>query len=332
MALIVDQQSNFKHFCKVCKKGFGCGRALGGHKRAHGIGDEIRHMDDGEDDPEVDWEERHGGSVPPNNKRMYALRTTPNRLKSCRICENCGKEFLSCKYFLEHGNAPPKMLNLKSHLLFLKLMMIMMALPEEVVVGPKGRDHSDPKLSKSKVHQCSICHRSFSSGQALGGHKRCHWITSSNTPDTSTLARFQQFHDHKEQIPKFDSSSGPIDLKLDLNFQASTNDLARRNVSTEIFLQPRVGTKDIIKDDNNNNNNNQCNIHNQHNQTDNDNNNENKINNTNNALMQNEVDNEADSKVKLAKLSELKDMNHSRSSSPWLQVGIASTTDVETDQ
>lgn len=27
----------------------------------------------------------------------------------------------------------------------------------------------------SKFHQCSICQRVFSSGQALGGHKRCHW-------------------------------------------------------------------------------------------------------------------------------------------------------------
>jgi hypothetical protein len=28
---------------------------------------------------------------------------------------------------------------------------------------------------KSKGHECSICHRIFNSGQALGGHKRCHW-------------------------------------------------------------------------------------------------------------------------------------------------------------
>ncbi|XP_073385752.1 uncharacterized protein [Physcomitrium patens] len=28
---------------------------------------------------------------------------------------------------------------------------------------------------KNKSHECSICHRVFNSGQALGGHKRCHW-------------------------------------------------------------------------------------------------------------------------------------------------------------
>ncbi|CAM6045491.1 unnamed protein product [Sphagnum compactum] len=30
-------------------------------------------------------------------------------------------------------------------------------------------------VRKNKGHECSICHRIFNSGQALGGHKRCHW-------------------------------------------------------------------------------------------------------------------------------------------------------------
>nr|ADB82925.1 Cys2/His2-type zinc finger protein [Chrysanthemum x morifolium] len=29
--------------------------------------------------------------------------------------------------------------------------------------------------SGGKSHECSICHRCFSTGQALGGHKRCHY-------------------------------------------------------------------------------------------------------------------------------------------------------------
>ncbi|MED6107389.1 hypothetical protein PIB30_013502 [Stylosanthes scabra] len=525
MALIVDQQSNFKHFCKICKKGFGCGRALGGHMRAHGIGDESGHMDD--DDPASDWEDRLGGNVPPSNKRMYALRTNPNRLKSCRVCENCGKEFLSWKSFLEHGKCtsedaeslvsspgsdavddgiqPRRECGWSKRKRSLRakvgsfnyncpsseeedlancLMMLSNAIvdpltvaaaePEEScasaskdeeqrrnpmnLIGPfssykvpnnndnnkakgvaKGLfeckackkvfnshqalgghrashkkvkgcfaarldnlddslaeddvitqeeffptksnstfqfDHQSPhhhthnnsatlassSKRKSKVHECSICHRSFSSGQALGGHKRCHWITS-NAPDTSTLARFQQFQEHLDQIPKFDGSSEPlVDLKLDLNLPAPTNDLARRNnnnnvnVSTEIFLKPWLAGGGVkkenntnMKDDNNNNNNNnnQSQISHQHptnhNQIDqnenvvvdgdkNNSNNPNNNNNSNNDLMQS-VDNEADSKIKLAKLSELKDINIGGSSSPWLQVGIGSTTtDVGTDQ
>lgn len=66
--------------------------------RAHGIGDENAFVDD--DDEASDWEDEHGGS---DNKRMYQLRANPNRLKSTRVCENCGKEFLPWKSFLEHG-------------------------------------------------------------------------------------------------------------------------------------------------------------------------------------------------------------------------------------
>ncbi|CAK9217712.1 unnamed protein product [Sphagnum troendelagicum] len=43
---------------------------------------------------------------------------------------------------------------------------------------------------KTKGHECSICHRVFNSGQALGGHKRCHWggaaTAGSNEATTTT--------------------------------------------------------------------------------------------------------------------------------------------------
>ncbi|KAG4169663.1 hypothetical protein ERO13_A12G095300v2 [Gossypium hirsutum] len=453
MAFIVDQQSNFKHFCKICKKGFGCGRALGGHMRAHGIGDENSHIDD--DDPASDWEDKLGGNVPPTNKRMYALRTNPNRLKSCRVCENCGKEFLSWKSFLEHSKCSSedcaeslvsspgsddddegvaarrgcgwskRKRSLRSNVgnnfnsicpsseeedLANCLMMLSNAtvdpflteLEESCASASKDEerrntmnfiapiackipmdnkakgvarglfeckackkvfnshqalgghrashkkvkgcfarlDHIDdsqvdedldvitheeffptksrsttlqfdpgtstnPLAStskrKSKVHECSICHRVFSSGQALGGHKRCHWITS-NSPDASSLVKFHHFEDHIEQIqqqrPKFIGKPEPLDLKLDLNLPAPTDDNVRRN--REIYLQ-----------------------------VDNENNDTNNNNNYNDSLQN--ADDEADSKAKLAKLSELKDINTTGASSPWLQVGIGSTANVGSD-
>ncbi|XVF79835.1 hypothetical protein PTKIN_Ptkin15bG0021700 [Pterospermum kingtungense] len=488
MAFIVDhQQSNFKHFCKICRKGFGCGRALGGHMRAHGIGDENGHIE--EDDPASDWEDKLGGNnniVPPSNKRMYALRTNPNRLKSCRVCENCGKEFMSWKSFLEHGKCSSedaeslvsspagsdgdddigvtrrgcgwfkrkrslraKVGNFNSincpsseeEDLANCLMMLSNATVDPSITEPEEScasaskeeerrnntmifpapiacripmdkakgvakrlfecqackkvfnshqalgghrashkkvkgcsaarlDHMDdsqadedhdvvtheeflptkststlqfdrgtsttPSKRKSKVHECSICHRVFSSGQALGGHKRCHWITWNSPPDhTSSLAKFHQFQDHIEQIqqrPKFIDNSEPLDLKLDLNFPAPADHhhhhgLVRRNhvnpssnfdVSTEVYLQPWIGVDAKEKEDN-------INQHKVH-QVDNDKN----INNCSGS-MQN-ADDEADSKVKITKLSELKDINNvSGDSSPWLQVGIGSTTNVGSD-
>ncbi|XP_038682814.1 zinc finger protein ZAT9-like [Tripterygium wilfordii] len=474
MALTVDQQSNFKHYCKICKKGFGCGRALGGHMRAHGIGDDGTQID--EDDPASDWEDKLGGNAP-SNKRMYALRTNPNRFKSCKICENCGKEFLSWKSFLEHGkcssedaeslvsspgsdgdDGTPRRWSKRKRSFRTKvgdfnsncpsseeedlancLMMLSNATVDPLLPEPEEScasaskdedrrnqisfvapiscrlpidkakgvtakgvfeckackkvfnshqalgghrashkkvkgcfaawlDHSlddglpdddvitheeffptkSPSTSrfdhgttittnpiasssrrKSKVHECSICHRVFSSGQALGGHKRCHWITS-NSPDASSLAKFHhQFHDQNtEQIQEiiptnFINNCEPlIDLTLDLNLPAPADNPANYGVSTEMYLKSWIGIGPKEKDDTLDHH---CDHHHQH---------DNKINDCEDLTQNNDHavvdDDEAHSKVKLAKLSELKDMSTSGSSSPWLQVGIGSTTDVGT--
>ncbi|KAJ8748958.1 hypothetical protein K2173_013396 [Erythroxylum novogranatense] len=474
MALIVDQQSEFKHFCKICKKGFGCGRALGGHMRAHGIGDETGHMDD--EDPASDWEDKLGSDVAPSNKRMYALRTNPNRFKSCRVCENCGKEFLSWKSFLEHGKCSSedadeslvsspgseedgttrrgcgwskRKRSLRAKVgefnsncpsseeedLANCLMMLSNATVDPLVAEPEescasaskdeerrnpisfiaplaykptiekakgvakglfeckackkvfnshqalgGHRASHKKVKgcfaarldqgledsvadedvitheeflptkptsalhfdhgsnapmastskrKSKVHECSICHRVFSSGQALGGHKRCHWITSNST-DASSLAKFHQFQEQVEQVqhkPKFIDNPETLDLTLDLNLPAPAEDHpVILDVSTQIYLQSWVGVDGKGKEEH----------HLHHHQLDQDHQNEDtnqktndnknivNDNNCNNSMQ--DMDNEADSKMKIPKLSELKDMNTSESSSPWLQVGIGSTT------
>eukprot|EP00250_Pteridium_aquilinum_P007546 c17235_g1_i1 orf=583-3354(-) len=44
------------------------------------------------------------------------------------------------------------------------------------------------KTSKKKFkgHECSICHRIFVTGQALGGHKRCHWTGEKAPVDTAS--------------------------------------------------------------------------------------------------------------------------------------------------
>ncbi|KAK9102987.1 hypothetical protein Sjap_020241 [Stephania japonica] len=442
MATIVDPAPKFKHFCRICKKGFGCGRALGGHMRAHGIGDEFGRLDD--DAPSSDGEgDKHSGG---GNKRMYALRTNPNRLKSCRNCENCGKEFSCWKSFLEHGKCTSadveeslvdspgseeeeeedddeeagkrdynwskgkrskrtKFGNSMSNSQWSEeedlahcLIMLSTArvdplvseaeescasaskeeerhintllpsidffsktnnhdkakgtskgvfeckackkvfnshqalgghrashkkvkgcfaanvedldestIDEDVITSNDfakstailqlDRHSASPTKKKSKGHECSICHRMFSSGQALGGHKRCHWLTSNTVPEsttTSTAISFQQFHDlgqHFHQRSNLNKSKS-LDLNLpapnDVDNAASLGHENHNNsltfkVPTEIFLQPWIGPV-RAKDD------------------------------------------EDQRMVKLAKLSDLKDTNLGRAGSPWLQVGIGSTT------
>lgn len=45
------------------------------------------------------------------------------------------------------------------------------------VVEPKpaAAASSSTTVSGGRMHECSICHKTFPSGQALGGHKRCHY-------------------------------------------------------------------------------------------------------------------------------------------------------------
>ncbi|CAN6232739.1 unnamed protein product [Urochloa humidicola] len=105
----------YKFRCKVCKKGFVCGRALGGHMRKHGVADDDALSGGGDDDAigggggsgpcsgGGDSSEAWSAPATATAKRMYALRTNPGRLKSCRVCENCGKEFTSWKSLLDHG-------------------------------------------------------------------------------------------------------------------------------------------------------------------------------------------------------------------------------------
>ncbi|KAL6212384.1 hypothetical protein ACLB2K_017604 [Fragaria x ananassa] len=45
--------------------------------------------------------------------------------------------------------------------------------------------------ASGRSHECSICHKSFPTGQALGGHKRCHYeggVTATKSAGTTTSA------------------------------------------------------------------------------------------------------------------------------------------------
>ncbi|CDP09972.1 unnamed protein product [Coffea canephora] len=156
---------------------------------------------------------------------------------------------------------------------------------------------------KSKAHQCSICQRVFSSGQALGGHKRCHWLTS-NLPDNTIIQNLRELQFDSQQLFKKPMLTKPEPLPLDLNFPPllnnavdnlhmnSADDPLNYEAPARIFLQ-LWGNEEADNSTSNNNH--------QQNYT---------------------------TKSQTAKLSNLKDMNLDGGSSRWLQVGIASTADI----
>ncbi|KAK1352372.1 hypothetical protein POM88_053311 [Heracleum sosnowskyi] len=83
-------------------------------------------------------------------------------------------------------------------------------------------------MKRSKEHECSICFKVFASGQALGGHKRAHYIGVPVTKGKSITLIEQDHPDH-------------IDNNLDLNFPAT----AEEESSTGVSLNPWWGVDDF---------------------------------------------------------------------------------------
>ncbi|KAK8606897.1 hypothetical protein V6N13_052650 [Hibiscus sabdariffa] len=67
-----------------------------------------------------------------------------------------------------------------------------------------------------KTHTCSICYKTFSSGQALGGHKRCHYdagtgsSSNNNSGSDSVKSSTQSQRDFDLNLP-----AGPEEICID---------------------------------------------------------------------------------------------------------------------
>jgi len=72
-------------------------------------------------------------------------------------------------------------------------------------------------VKKSRVHECSICHRDFASGQALGGHKRCHWGSARASDTTTSTISSNKETPMQQQMP------ARVEV-LDLNLPATVDD------------------------------------------------------------------------------------------------------------
>ncbi|KAK6916813.1 hypothetical protein RJ641_019674 [Dillenia turbinata] len=95
--------------------------------------------------------------------------------------------------------------------------------------GEGGGDH-EKMMMVLGGHKCSICLRVFSSGQALGGHKRCHWEKGETSSMTAlALAGFQHYGLR-------DGSCG-----LDLNLPAPLEEDSSSSYSTDLSLELRLG-------------------------------------------------------------------------------------------
>ncbi|RAL44487.1 hypothetical protein DM860_011764 [Cuscuta australis] len=94
-----------------------------------------------------------------------------------------------------------------------------------------------PSRKRPRVHECSICHRVFNSGQALGGHKRCHWLAATNaSPDATFMQNFQEIEAYHNATstpfifknPFLTAASSEL---LDLDYSTTNNNNNNKNNS-----------------------------------------------------------------------------------------------------
>lgn len=154
--------------CSECGKQFPSWKALFGHMRCH---------------PERQW---RGIKKPPHFRHQAVVaaaadlhfteqeRETATSLLMLRQGEPAGKGKKSVL-----GASPPS---------------------AKAICGASTSASLPPPSARCDDHKCSVCARGFATGQALGGHKRCHWektacvegtiavATSSASPTSSSQA------------------------------------------------------------------------------------------------------------------------------------------------
>jgi hypothetical protein len=292
--------------CKACKKVFTSHQALGGHRASHkkvkGCFAAKLEENSRNDSPQP-------SAASSNDNVKVVVEAIPAIVDTT---ESNGVD----------GNAEVNMLNARTTAIVAATSAPEMANIMQVDEAPSSSTVS-PFKKKGKVHECSICHRVFMSGQALGGHKRCHWLTTGAGDPTTAVAKLPFItQDHVmhaamcQQLtlgpPVYGTSDSCLDLNVPMNQSADpaatrqaagiNESMLSLNAPASLYMHSWAGHT------------NASNMH-------------------NTAATSGHYDlpeataateDEADStSAKRAKISDLKDMNMAGETSPWLQVGIA---------
>uniref|UniRef100_A0A5B7A593 Putative zinc finger protein ZAT4-like n=1 Tax=Davidia involucrata TaxID=16924 RepID=A0A5B7A593_DAVIN len=110
-------------------------------------------------------------------------------------CETCNKVFRSYHALGGHRASHKK---IKVH--------------NSISTSTHTRNAGTSTMVEPKIHECPVCYRVFSSGQALGGHKRSHVIGSASTPAKPPSKFAQNLIDLNLPAPIDDDDISQIEL------------------------------------------------------------------------------------------------------------------------
>ncbi|VFQ75762.1 unnamed protein product [Cuscuta campestris] len=151
----------------------------------------------------------------PNKNNVFSKKTTFE-------CKTCNKVFTSHQALGGHRASHKKVKGCYA------------TKKEEIILDDDNNNNKS--VNYTRGHECSICHKVFPTGQALGGHKRCHWITPNHHHHRNHQTMFTNRPvDHHRLDDTIDLNRAPAAAQVDDNsyYYGHAND----DVSTEIHLQ-----------------------------------------------------------------------------------------------
>lgn len=141
------ESKKLSYKCRVCRKKFQSYQALCGHKASHG------------------FKQPTGIATAPTVSAVAGEKHPISASGMIHECSICHKVFQTGQalggHKSTHRNKPPTKVA--------KADDSSTALTVSAVAGEEY-----PISASDKTHECSICRKVFTTGQALGGHKRCH--------------------------------------------------------------------------------------------------------------------------------------------------------------
>ncbi|KAL4186476.1 hypothetical protein AMTRI_Chr09g34080 [Amborella trichopoda] len=171
--------------CSSCKRVFASHQALGGHRASHKNVKGCFAKGEGEDTEELRGEvERKLGKEEETERRRLSKEEEREEMERRR--RRLGKEEDREEIFRSMGK-------------------------EE---GRENMERKRKEVGLALVHHCDVCNRVFSTDQAFGGHKRCHWSGEEQLLERQTSG--EMGFDLNMPVPLEEHGSSSYGVVLDL--------------------------------------------------------------------------------------------------------------------